>query len=91
LRCRRSGDQEYVEIGEKGTVHRRETAEEGAEAEGNEVARADKDVGVHNGMKFINVFVTEDMVGHKLGEFALTRIFRAHSQAGSAAAKTKTE
>lgn len=46
---------------------------------------------IHNGMKFINVFVTEDMVGHKLGEFAMTRIFRAHSQAGSVSAKIKTE
>uniref|UniRef100_A0A7C4XTI3 Small ribosomal subunit protein uS19 n=1 Tax=candidate division WWE3 bacterium TaxID=2053526 RepID=A0A7C4XTI3_UNCKA len=34
---------------------------------------------VHNGNKFINVFVTEPMVGHKLGEFAPTRTFRAHS------------
>lgn len=34
---------------------------------------------VHNGNKFISVFVTEDMVGHKLGEFALTRTFRAHT------------
>ena len=34
---------------------------------------------VHNGNKFIPVFVTENMVGHKLGEFAPTRIFRAHS------------
>ena len=34
---------------------------------------------VHNGNKFIKVFVTEDMVGHKLGEFAATRIFRGHS------------
>ena len=33
---------------------------------------------VHNGRHFINVFVTEDMVGHKLGEFALTRTFRGH-------------
>jgi small subunit ribosomal protein S19 len=33
---------------------------------------------VHNGNKFIKVFVTEDMVGHKLGEFAPTRIFRGH-------------
>ena len=36
-------------------------------------------VAVHNGNKFIPVFVTENMVGHKLGEFAPTRIFRAHS------------
>jgi small subunit ribosomal protein S19 len=34
---------------------------------------------VHNGNKFIPVFVTEDMVGHKLGEFAPTRMFRGHS------------
>ncbi len=34
---------------------------------------------VHNGRSFDNVFVTEDMVGHKLGEFALTRTFRGHS------------
>lgn len=34
---------------------------------------------VHNGNKFIPVFVTENMVGHKLGEFAHTRTFRAHS------------
>ena len=34
---------------------------------------------VHNGRKFIPVFVTENMVGHKLGEFAATRTFHAHS------------
>jgi len=34
---------------------------------------------VHNGKKFIPVFVTENMVGHKLGEFAPTRTFRAHA------------
>lgn len=34
---------------------------------------------VHNGKKFIPVFVTENMVGHKLGEFAPTRTFYAHS------------
>lgn len=34
---------------------------------------------VHNGKKFIPVFVTENMVGHKLGEFAPTRTFRLHS------------
>lgn len=33
---------------------------------------------VHNGRSFDKVFVTEDMVGHKLGEFALTRTFRGH-------------
>ena len=35
--------------------------------------------GVHNGKKFIPVLVTEDMVGHKLGEFAPTRTFYGHS------------
>jgi small subunit ribosomal protein S19 len=34
--------------------------------------------GVHNGNKFIPVYVTENMVGHKLGEFAPTRTFRGH-------------
>jgi small subunit ribosomal protein S19 len=34
---------------------------------------------VHNGRKFVPVFVTENMVGHKLGEFAPTRTFLAHS------------
>ncbi|MDP6735681.1 MAG: 30S ribosomal protein S19 [Nitrospinaceae bacterium] len=33
---------------------------------------------VHNGKKFIPVFITENMVGHKLGEFSPTRLFRAH-------------
>ena len=35
-------------------------------------------IAVHNGMKFIPVYVTENMVGHKLGEFAPTRNFRGH-------------
>ena len=34
---------------------------------------------VHNGKKFIPVYVTENMVGHKLGEFAPTRLFRGHT------------
>ncbi len=34
---------------------------------------------IHNGNKFIPVYITENMVGHKLGEFSPTRIFRAHS------------
>src|SRR5262245_18218952 len=34
---------------------------------------------VHNGNKFLRVFVQEDMVGHKLGEFSPTRVFRGHS------------
>jgi small subunit ribosomal protein S19 len=34
---------------------------------------------VHNGKKFVSVFVTENMVGHRLGEFSPTRTFRLHS------------
>ena len=34
---------------------------------------------VHNGKTFVKVFITEEMVGHRLGEFALTRTFRGHS------------
>ncbi|MBM3907820.1 MAG: 30S ribosomal protein S19 [Gemmatimonadetes bacterium] len=45
---------------------------------------------VHNGNKFVPVYVTENMVGHKLGEFAPTRLFRGHTAAGKAAdAKAK--
>jgi small subunit ribosomal protein S19 len=39
---------------------------------------------VHNGKKFIPVYVTENMVGHRLGEFALTRSFRAHGSSEKA-------
>ena len=35
-------------------------------------------IGVHNGRTFVNVFITENMVGHRLGEFAQTRTFRGH-------------
>lgn len=35
-------------------------------------------IAVHNGKTFVPVFVTENMVGHKLGEFSLTRTFRGH-------------
>ncbi len=47
---------------------------------------------VHNGKKFVPVYVTENMVGHKLGEFALTRTFHGHTpgdkkEAAKAAAK----
>ncbi len=43
-------------------------------------------IGVHNGKTHVTVFITENMVGHKLGEFAPTRIFRGH--AGSRNEKT---
>ena len=42
---------------------------------------------VHNGKTFNKVFVTEDMVGHKLGEFSFTRLFRGHSGIKKAAAE----
>jgi small subunit ribosomal protein S19 len=41
---------------------------------------------VHNGKKFIPVYVTENMVGHRLGEFALTRTFKAHGSSEKTAA-----
>ena len=44
---------------------------------------------VHNGHKFVPVFCTENMVGHKLGEFSPTRLFRGHS--GKLAADKKVE
>ncbi len=43
-------------------------------------------IAVHNGKQHVPVYITENMVGHKLGEFAHTRIFKGHSKAGSAAA-----
>lgn len=36
-------------------------------------------IGVHDGRKFVPVYITEDMVGHKLGEFSPTRTFRGHA------------
>ena len=44
---------------------------------------------VHNGNKFIPVYVTDQMVGHKLGEFSLTRTFKAHAGKSDAKAKGK--
>ena len=44
-------------------------------------------IAVHNGKEFIPVYITEDMVGHKLGEFALTRKFNGHSGADKQAKK----
>jgi len=43
-------------------------------------------IAVHNGKKFIPVYLTENMVGHRLGEFAPTRTFKAHGQAEKASA-----
>lgn len=44
-------------------------------------------IAVHNGRKFVPIYITEDMVGHKLGEFAPTRTFKGH--AGTKAEKAK--
>ena len=41
-------------------------------------------IAVHNGKKFVPVYVTENMVGHKLGEFAPTRTFKGHTGKGGA-------
>ena len=40
-------------------------------------------IAVHNGKKFVPAYITENMVGHKLGEFSPTRIFRAHGVKGA--------
>ena len=47
--------------------------------------------GVHNGNKFVPVYVTENMVGHKLGEFSPTRVFKGHSGKLVADKKAKPE
>ncbi len=39
-------------------------------------------IAVHNGKQHVPVYITENMVGHKLGEFALTRLFKSHSAVG---------
>ncbi len=44
-------------------------------------------IAVHNGKKFVPVYCTENMVGHKLGEFALTRTFKGHAMKSESAAK----
>ena len=46
-------------------------------------------IAVHNGNKFIPVYVTDQMVGHKLGEFSLTRTYKAHAGKSDAKAKGK--
>ena len=46
-------------------------------------------IAVHNGKQHVPVYITENMVGHKLGEFSHTRVFKGHSKAGSAAAADK--
>ncbi|MBI3983027.1 MAG: 30S ribosomal protein S19 [Gemmatimonadetes bacterium] len=48
-------------------------------------------IAVHNGNKFVPVYVSENMVGHKLGEFAPTRLFRGHTTKVAADAKAALE
>ena len=77
----------------KGTVCGPATLRKGRAGDSRRQSRCDQDVGaavydppefigrsfdVHNGKIFKRVFVTEDMVGHKLGEFSLTRIWKGH-------------
>lgn len=45
-------------------------------------------IAVHNGRDFVPVYVTENMIGHKLGEFAVTRTFRGHKAADKKAKET---
>ena len=46
-------------------------------------------IGVHNGRRHVPIFITENMVGHKLGEFAATRTFRGHVARSDRAARVK--
>jgi small subunit ribosomal protein S19 len=46
-------------------------------------------LGIHNGRKFVPIYLTENMVGHKLGEFVPTRTFKAHGSAQVAATAKK--
>jgi small subunit ribosomal protein S19 len=47
-------------------------------------------IGVHDGRRHVPIFITENMVGHKLGEFAATRTFRGHGSRGEKATPPKT-
>jgi small subunit ribosomal protein S19 len=47
-------------------------------------------IAVYDGRKHVPIYITEQMVGHKLGEFAPTRTFRGHGAAGAAAERTTT-
>ena len=47
-------------------------------------------LGIHNGRKFLPIYISEQMVGHKLGEFAPTRFFKGHGQAHTKEATSLT-
>jgi small subunit ribosomal protein S19 len=46
-------------------------------------------IGVHDGRRHVPIFITENMVGHKLGEFAITRTFRGHVSRGEKVSQVK--
>jgi small subunit ribosomal protein S19 len=46
-------------------------------------------IGVHDGRRHVPIFITENMVGHKLGEFAITRTFRGHTGRGEKTTQIK--
>ena len=48
-------------------------------------------IGVHDGRRHLPIFITEDMVGHKLGEFALTRTFRGHTSKSERTSQVRTK
>ncbi len=48
-------------------------------------------IGVHDGRRHLPIFITENMVGHKLGEFALTRTFRGHVSRSERTSPVKTQ
>jgi len=48
-------------------------------------------IGVHNGRRHVPIYIIEDMVGHKLGEFALTRTFRGHSSRAEKTTRIRRE
>jgi len=48
-------------------------------------------IGVHNGRRHVPIYIIENMVGHKLGEFALTRTFRGHSSRAEKTTRIRSE
>ncbi len=48
-------------------------------------------IGVHDGRRHVPIFITENMVGHKLGEFAMTRLFRGHGGRSEQTTQVRTQ
>ena len=104
---RDQGITEHGTLNQEGTVRRRTSAEEGgcsargqrqeARSRPGRAARRSRPsssgltIAVHNGKQHIPVYVSENMVGHKLGEFALTRTFKGHSSDKKVAAPSATK